>query len=98
MPSESPQEPRDAETDGGRGGGRGASASYYRYAAVGLQFALTFLVCGALGWWLDGRFGTSPWLMVVGIALGAAGAFTSLLRQVPPARGSSRPRGGRPSR
>ena len=57
---------------------------YYRYAGVGLQFAGTFLVAGALGWWLDGKLGTSPWLLLVGIFLGAAGGFTSLVLRVAP--------------
>ena len=41
-----------------------------QYAGVGLQFALTFLVFGLAGWWLDGRLGSGPWLMLLGIALG----------------------------
>jgi F0F1-type ATP synthase assembly protein I len=53
-----------------------------RYAGVGLQFAGTFLATGALGWWLDGKFGTSPWLLLVGIFLGAGGGFYSLVLQV----------------
>jgi len=68
-------------------GGQGP-APYFKYAGLGLQFALTFLVFGAIGWWLDGKLGTAPWLMVVGIALGAAGAFWSLVRSVPPAGGA----------
>ncbi|MBM3991694.1 MAG: AtpZ/AtpI family protein [Planctomycetes bacterium] len=53
-----------------------------KYAGAGLQFALTFLACGALGWWLDGKLGTSPWLMIAGILLGAAGAMYSLVRRL----------------
>jgi len=53
-----------------------------KYAGAGLQFALTFLACGALGWWLDGKFGTGPWLMIAGILLGAVGAMYSLVRRL----------------
>ena len=67
------------------------SASEGRYAALGLQFALTFMIFGALGYWLDQKLGTRPWLLLAGILLGATGAFVKLVRSVPP------PRGKRPS-
>ncbi len=35
-----------------------------------------------LGVWLDGRFGTKPWLMVVGIIIGAIGAFLLVAKQI----------------
>jgi F0F1-type ATP synthase assembly protein I len=53
-----------------------------RYAGLGFQFAATMLVFGALGWWLDARLGSSPWLLIAGIFLGATGAFIGLLRAV----------------
>jgi F0F1-type ATP synthase assembly protein I len=62
---------------------------YFRYAGAGTQFALTFLAFGACGWWLDGRLGTGPWLMIAGIMLGATGAFYSLVRQLGPTRRDS---------
>jgi F0F1-type ATP synthase assembly protein I len=63
---------------------KGSQAEYFKYAGVGIQFAGTFLAFGALGWWLDGKLGTTPWLMMAGILLGAAGAFWSLVRRVLP--------------
>ncbi len=59
-----------------------ADPQYMKYAGAGLQFALTFLACGALGWWLDGKLGTEPWLMIVGILAGAAGAMYSLVARL----------------
>jgi F0F1-type ATP synthase assembly protein I len=56
-----------------------ALSQHARYAGVGLQFAGTFLLTGWLGWWLDGKLGTSPWLLLVGIFFGAAGGFYSLV-------------------
>jgi F0F1-type ATP synthase assembly protein I len=57
-----------------------------RYAGLGFQFAGVLLAFGALGWWLDSLLGTGPWLLIVGIFLGAACAFIALLRAVPAAR------------
>lgn len=54
-----------------------------RYAGLGLQFALTMAVLGALGWWLDGKFGTLPWLLVTGVLVGALGGFVRIVKAVP---------------
>ncbi|MEI6502446.1 MAG: AtpZ/AtpI family protein [Armatimonadota bacterium] len=50
----------------------------------GAGFTLAAAVAlGALGGkWLDHRFGTTPWLMVVGFLLGTIGGFMQLLRIV----------------
>jgi ATP synthase protein I len=37
---------------------------------VGLQFAGGLLLFTFLGSWLDGRLGTSPWLLLLGVFLG----------------------------
>lgn len=71
---------------------------YARFAGLGLQFAATFLVFGALGWWLDRRWGTGPWLMTAGILLGATGAFWSLLHRVQPPAPETPPTDGPPDR
>ena len=53
-----------------------------RFAGVGLQFAITILVCLWLGTWLDRQFGTAPVFLYVGVFLGAAAAFYSMYRQL----------------
>jgi F0F1-type ATP synthase assembly protein I len=64
-----------------------------RYAGLGFQFAATLCVVGALGWWLDEKLGTSPWLLIAGVFLGATGGFLSLLRAVgSPSRPPREPR------
>ena len=65
-----------------------------RYAGLGLQFAASLALFGAIGWWIDRRLSTGPWLFILGLFLGAALAFVSLLRAVPPSQG----RGGRGQR
>ena len=54
----------------------GASA-----AGAGLQFGLTICIFALLGHWLDGKFGTGPWLLVVGVLLAFAGGTVSLLKK-----------------
>ena len=58
----------------------GAYADIGPYASVGIQFAVTILVFVAGGWWLDGRLGTTPIFILLGMLLGAVAAFYKLYR------------------
>jgi len=50
---------------------------------------------GAIGYWLDARFGTKPWLLLAGLVLGMIGGFVNFFRLVlPPRGGGSGPGGG----
>jgi F0F1-type ATP synthase assembly protein I len=53
-----------------------------RFAGIGLQFAVTILVCLWLGTWLDRKFGTAPVFLYSGVFLGASAAFYSMYRQL----------------
>ncbi len=48
--------------------------------SIGIELVVSVLLGLGLGYWLDRRFGTSPWLTLVGIVLGSAAGFRSLLR------------------
>jgi F0F1-type ATP synthase assembly protein I len=52
------------------------------FAGIGVQFAFTILVFVFLGVWLDRRLGTSPWLLLVFVFVGAAGGFYSMYRRI----------------
>ena len=60
-----------------------ATASYARFAGLGLQFAGTVGVFAWLGWLADRKLGTSPWILLAAVMLGFFGAFYSLIRRVP---------------
>ncbi len=53
-----------------------------RFAGVGVGFVTEAGIVTALGWWLDGRFDTAPWLLVVGALLGVTLATISLVKGV----------------
>ena len=53
-----------------------------KFAGVGLQFAITLLLCLWLGNWLDRKFGTAPVFLYGGVFLGAAAAFYNMYRQL----------------
>jgi F0F1-type ATP synthase assembly protein I len=50
------------------------------YFTIGMQLAVAVVAFFFLGQWLDGKFGTSPWLMITGAAVGAVGGMISFLR------------------
>ncbi len=47
-----------------------------------MTFTLTIVVFGAFGWWLDGKFGTEPWLLIAFIFLGFFGGLVSMVSKV----------------
>jgi len=50
-------------------------------AGAGMQFGLTICLFALLGNWLDGRLGSSPWLLLAGVLLGFGGGTVSLLKK-----------------
>ncbi len=50
------------------------------YGAVGIQLALSVVAGWFLGDWLDGKWGTRPWLGLTGLALGFIGGLYNLIR------------------
>jgi len=51
-----------------------------RYSALGLEMAISVLIGGAIGYYLDKWLGTGPWLMVLWIGIGFAAGVRSLYR------------------
>ncbi|HEX5242541.1 MAG TPA: AtpZ/AtpI family protein, partial [Tepidisphaeraceae bacterium] len=47
-----------------------SGSGWYALASVGFEFAVAIGAFGWIGWLLDNHWHTSPWLMVVGIAVG----------------------------
>ena len=57
-----------------------------RVMSVGIQMALP----PAVGWWLDQRFATTPWLTLLGVALGFSSGLWELLKLAKDSEDSSR--------
>ena len=47
-------------------------------SGIGIQFALIIVLFTFGGIWLDRRLGTSPWLLLVCVFVGAGGGFFSI--------------------
>jgi len=47
---------------------------------IGIQFPVAIALGYFFGRWLDGLFGTAPWLMIIFALLGIAAGFVNLFR------------------
>jgi ATP synthase protein I len=52
------------------------------FAGAGIQFAVTLVLGAFAGIWSDKKLGTSPWLLIVFVFLGAAAGFYSLYHKL----------------
>jgi len=59
---------------------KGASGA--DFAGLGIQFALAIVVFLFAGQWLDRRLGTNSLFTIVGVFVGAAGAFYNMYRKI----------------
>ena len=49
-----------------------SAKEHVEITSLGMEFALTIIAGGGLGYWLDKKCGTSPWLLVIGVLSGFA--------------------------
>ena len=68
-----------------RGLYHGLSAS-----SAGLELGIAVALCTLGGHWLDGKFGTEPWLLLVGLVIGLIAGFRGVLRAVDRAEKAAR--------
>ncbi len=55
-------------------------SKYLRFSTVGLELGFAVLLGLFFGQFLDGYFGSEPWLMLLFLLFGAAAGFRSLYR------------------
>jgi ATP synthase protein I len=48
------------------------------FASIGLSISLSIFIGLGLGVYLDGKFGTRPWLTLIGIGLGIAAGYRNI--------------------
>ncbi len=57
------------------------STDFGPFLTLGLQLAISVVAFFFLGRWLDGKFGTEPWLMILGAGMGITGALIAFIRK-----------------
>lgn len=70
---------RGEKAPGGAGPDGPSPASF---AGAGAQFVLSILLFLYIGKWADGKLGTAPWLLMIGVFVGAAAGFYSFYRRI----------------
>lgn len=60
-----------------------------------LEAVFAILIAGGIGYWADGRFGTSPWLLLLGFAIGFASFVLRLFQLGRQLREGEPPTGGK---
>ncbi len=66
-------------TDGGDENGRNARRQGAAYQGA-LEAVFAILIAGGIGYWADSHWGTSPWLLLLGFAVGFGSFVLRLLR------------------
>jgi ATP synthase protein I len=54
---------------------------WVRHSGVGLELAGAVAGFSLIGYWIDRHYGTSPWGLVVGLALGIVGGLYNFVRE-----------------
>lgn len=52
------------------------------YIDLGMRFAVTIVICAAIGYWLDHKLHTIPLFLMAGFLFGAVAGFWSIYRAV----------------
>jgi F0F1-type ATP synthase assembly protein I len=68
---------------------RPGGPSPFKFVGLGFELAAPLLFGVFGGQWLDRRFGTAPWLLLVGAFLGGAAGMLSLYRRIAPPGGKN---------
>lgn len=66
----------------GDGGDKSEASTVSTYAGAGLQFAVSLIVFVLIGDWADGKLGTAPLFLLIGVFGGGAAAFYSMYRKL----------------
>jgi len=48
------------------------------YSSIGLSMALSIFIGLGIGVWLDGKWGSNPWLTLIGLGLGIAAGYRNI--------------------
>jgi len=90
----SPQESGDSgRGSGGRPPNQPPTSNSAGLAGMGVQFLVAILLFLFVGKWLDSKLGTTPWLLILGVFLGAGASTFAMYRRVFPPEPPKSPRG-----
>jgi F0F1-type ATP synthase assembly protein I len=75
-----PQKPEDEDKE------RQSFSSMFGESApflgAGIQLGIGVILMALLGWWLDDKWGTTPWVLLAGVFFGAGAGMYQFIRSV----------------
>lgn len=74
--------------NGKNGGQRGSLGTIGAYTGIGIELALYIIIFLLIGRFLDNRWGSEPWLMILGTAIGFVAGFYSMFKTLAGLSGS----------
>lgn len=86
---------KDDSEDGGPPAKDGSSVDPHELAGLGIGMGLAIALFALGGNWLDGRLGTRPLFVLLGVFLGFGGGFLSIYSRLMGRGGSEEERGSR---
>ena len=54
---------------------------WVKYSGAGLELAGATAGLALVGYWIDGKYGTAPWGILVGVFIGLGGGLYNLIKQ-----------------
>jgi F0F1-type ATP synthase assembly protein I len=54
---------------------------WVKYSGVGLELAGAIAGLSLVGYWIDQKYGTSPWGILVGVLIGIVGGLYNLIKE-----------------
>jgi len=55
--------------------------SWVKYSGAGLELAGATAGLSLVGYWLDKKFGTTPWFLIAGVFIGIVGGLYNLVKE-----------------
>jgi F0F1-type ATP synthase assembly protein I len=54
---------------------------WVRYSGAGIELAGATAGLALVGYWIDGKYGTAPWGILIGVFIGLVGGLYNLVRE-----------------
>ena len=54
---------------------------WVRYSGAGIELAGGVAGLALFGYWIDGKYGTSPWGVLLGVSIGMVGGLYNLVKE-----------------
>lgn len=61
--------------------GKPQGSDWVKYSGIGLELAGATAGFALVGYWIDKKFGTTPWALLAGVVIGIVGGLYNLIKE-----------------